>query len=243
MPTILIIGATSDIARASALAFGLEGWQVQLAARNEERLETIARDLSVRLGRPVSHYIYDALEPGGHRRLWDGLEAKPDAVLCAVGLLGDQDKARHDSELAVEIINSNFTSLVPLLSLAADDFEARKSGTIIGLSSVAGDRGRASNYVYGSAKAGLTAFLSGLRNRLADSGVLVITVKPGFVRTSMTEGLKLSPLLTAEPAQVAADIVAAVKKGREVIYSRWFWRFIMLIIKALPERIFKKTSL
>ena len=243
MPTILIIGATSDIARASAMAFGLDGWQVRLAARNKERLEIIARDLSVRLNRPVPCYLFDALEPDSHRRLWDGLPEKPDAVLCAVGLLGDQDKARHDSALAAEIINSNFTGLLPLLSLAADEFEARKSGIIIGLSSVAGDRGRASNYVYGSAKAGLTAFLSGLRNRLAASGVRVITVKPGFVRTSMTEGMALSPLLTAEPSQVASDIIAAVKKGRDVIYSRWFWRYIMVIIKAIPEFMFKKSNL
>jgi len=197
----------------------------------------------VRLNRDVPGYFFDALEPGSHRRLWDTLPEKPDAVLCVVGLLGDQDQARHDPDLATEIINSNFTGLVPLLSLAADDFEARKSGLIIGLSSVAGDRGRASNYIYGSAKAGLTAFLSGLRNRLAPSGVRVITVKPGFVKTAMTEGMNLSPLLTADPSQVAADIVSAVKKGRDVIYSRWFWRFIMIVIKALPEFIFKKSNL
>ncbi len=121
--------------------------------------------------------------------------------------------------------------------------EARKAGLIIGLSSVAGDRGRASNYVYGSAKAGLSAFLSGLRHRLAASGVRVMTVKPGFVRTAMTEGLNLPPLLTAEPDQVAADILSAVKKRRDTIYSRWYWRFIMSAIRLLPESIFKRTRL
>ncbi|MFK7924061.1 MAG: SDR family NAD(P)-dependent oxidoreductase, partial [Bacteroidia bacterium] len=118
----------------------------------------------------------------------------------------------------------------------------RGSGKIIGISSVAGDRGRASNYLYGSAKAGLTAYLSGLRNRLASKGVHVMTVKPGFVRTAMTENMDLPPVITGEPSKVAKDIIRSVRRGRNVIYTLWMWRYIMLIIRTIPERIFKKLS-
>ena len=243
MPTILILGATSDIARASAAAFAREGWEIWLAGRNMDRLNSAAQDLAVRFRLQVPCFRYDVLETGAHNTLWHLLPAVPDAILCAVGILGDQESAQHDPGLADLIMQTNFTGLLPILSLAADSFAERGSGAIIGLSSVAGDRGRASNYVYGSAKAGLTAYLSGLRNRLAGKGVNVLTVKPGFVKTAMTDGMNLPPALTAEPRQVGDDIVVAVKKGKNIIYSRWFWRYIMTIIKLIPESIFKKLKL
>lgn len=243
MPTLLVLGATSDIARATALLFAMHGWTLRLAGRDQAALERIAQDITVRTGQAATCCRFDALEPRSGEQLWASLQEKPDAELCAVGLLGDEQAARHDGGRAYEILTANFTGLVPVLSQAADSFEAAGHGCIIGISSVAGDRGRASNYLYGSAKAGLTAFLSGLRNRLARAHVHVLTVKPGFVATRMTEGMRLPPALTATPEEVANAIWKGVQKKRNVIYVRPIWRVIMLVIRNIPERIFMRMKL
>jgi Short-chain dehydrogenases of various substrate specificities len=240
---MIILGASSDIARATALAFAKQGWNLHLAGRNMEALQKIATDLSVRTGRTVNCSAFDALDTASHATFWESVSGNAEGLLCAVGLLGEQCEAEHDPERAQAILRTNFTGLVPIFSMAANTFEQRGKGLIIGLGSVAGDRGRASNYVYGSAKAGLEAFLSGLRNRLFTKGVHVMTVKPGFVRTRMTEGLNLPKMLTATPEQVAADIVAGAGKKRGVVYSRWFWRWIMCIITHLPECVFIRLKL
>jgi len=164
-------------------------------------------------------------------------------VICAVGAMGDQAQSQRDPAAAAQVLRANFEGPALILGLLAERFEAAGRGVIVGISSVAGDRGRASNYVYGAAKAGFTAFLSGLRNRLARGPVRVITVKPGFVATRMTEGLPLNPRLTAQPAEVAEAIRAADLRGRDVIYVRRIWRLVMAIIRALPEFLFKKTRL
>jgi short-subunit dehydrogenase len=165
-------------------------------------------------------------------------------VVCVVGELGDQARAQVDLGHATLVLRTNFEGPALLLGLFAERFAARGSGTLVGVSSVAGDRGRASNYVYGSAKAGFTAFLSGLRNRLAPAGVKVVTTKPGFVRTRMTAGMKLPPVLTAEPDEVARAIIAAADaKGRDVVYVRGIWWMVMTIICGIPERIFKRLRL
>ena len=164
-------------------------------------------------------------------------------VVCAFGYLGDNEEAKSDFIEARKIMETNYIGCVSILNIIANDFEKRKRGFIIGISSVAGDRGRQSNYYYGSAKAGFTAYLSGLRNRLHRSGINVLTVKPGFVRTQMTEGMELPPLLTAHPEKTARDIYKSWKKGKMTLYTKWFWRHIMLIIKYIPETIFKRMSL
>jgi short-subunit dehydrogenase len=164
-------------------------------------------------------------------------------VICVFGYLGDADKARSDFAEAQLIMDTNYTGAVSILDIAAADFETRGAGAIIGISSVAGDRGRGSNYHYGSAKAGFTAYLSGLRNRLASKGVHVLTVKPGFVHTRMTEELDLPGAVTATPDQVARAVVNAAEKKRNVIYTLWMWQFIMLIIRHIPEPLFKKLKL
>ncbi|HBT97380.1 MAG TPA: short-chain dehydrogenase [Desulfobulbaceae bacterium] len=243
MATMLILGAASDIARATALAFANDGWDLILAGRQPEILDKIATDIALRSGRRVKTAHFDALRSEEHAVFWQGAEEEVSALFCAVGLLGDQEKAQADMDQATAILQTNFTGLLPILSLAANTFEKRGRGLIIAISSVAGDRGRASNYFYGSAKAGLTAFLSGLRNRLAKKGVDVITVKPGFVATAMTADMALPIKLTATPKQVATDIVKAARKKHDVIYSRWFWRYIMLIVDHIPEKIFKKLKL
>jgi len=140
-------------------------------------------------------------------------------------------------------MDTNYTGVVSLFNIIANDFEKRKSGFIVGISSVAGDRGRKSNYIYGSAKAAFTAYLSGLRNRLYDAQVHVLTVKPGFVSTKMTEGMDLPEKLTAQPEEVAEDIYKAQQKGKNVLYTKWIWRWMMLIIRSIPEFQFKKMSI
>lgn len=242
MGTMLILGATSDMAQSAAKKFSEAGWELQLAGRDSAAIKRIAHDLAVRSGREPACLNFEAGKTDA-RSFWESLPAEPDAIFCAIGLLGDQEKSRHDETLAKEIINANFSGLVPVLSVAADAFEQRGKGVIIGISSVAGDRGRASNYVYGSAKAGFTAFLSGLRNRLAGRGVHVVTVKPGFVATKMTEGMNLPRILTASPDEVADDILKAVKRGADVVYVKSVWKTIMWIIRLMPESVFKKRQL
>lgn len=242
MPYMLILGATSEIARACALRFAQEGWDLCLAGRRLDALQAMAQELYDKTGRVMDCAEFDALNTCAHAKLWTSLAGRTNAVLCAVGLLGDQLEAQHDEGAADRILRTNFTGLVPLLSMAADTFEKRQRGLIIGISSVAGDRGRSSNYLYGSAKAGFTAFLSGLRARLAPSGVHVLTVKPGLIASPMLEGRDLPKYLIASPTTVARDIADAVRKGRYTLYTPWYWRAIMLAVKHLPERLFIKLK-
>jgi decaprenylphospho-beta-D-erythro-pentofuranosid-2-ulose 2-reductase len=241
--TVLILGASSDIGMALARAYAQAGYALVLAARNHPRLETDAEDLRLRHRGTVRVVEFDALDTANHGRFLDELGELPQVVVCVVGLLGDQAVAETDTQAADLIMRSNYNGPALVLNEAASRMQVRGSGQVIGVSSVGGDRGRASNYVYGSAKAGFTAFLSGLRNRLASTGVRVMTVKPGFVNTRMTAGMKLSKRLTAEPAEVATAVLRAQKAGRDVIYVRPIWRLIMLVIRSLPEPVFKRTKL
>lgn len=243
MKHILILGATSDIAKATAHAYARQGYGLQLAARNREKLEVIAKDLRVRHQLPVDCFYFDALDYSSHEAFWKELPQRPDTTLCAFGYLGNQEKGEQEWEEARQIIEANFTGAVSILNIVARAYEAQEGGTIIGISSVAGERGRASNYLYGSAKAAFTAYLSGLRNRLSKKGVHVLTVKPGFVRTKMTEGLELPGPLTAEPEQVARAIYKAARAKKDVIYTLAVWQLIMQNIRLIPESVFKKMNL
>jgi short-subunit dehydrogenase len=243
MKNVLILGATSDIAQAIARKYAAEGWSITLAARQEEMLGSVASDLKVRSEVNAMTALFDAVDFDSHAAFYNSLPVKPDAVIAVFGYMGDQTEARNNFEEARKTIDVNYTGMVSILSIVADDFEARGSGDIIGISSVAGDRGRQSNYIYGSAKAGLTAYLSGLRNRLAKKGVHVMTVKPGFCRTKMTEHLNLPGPLTAEPEQGADAVYRGVEKRRNVVYTLWMWRWIMLIVRHIPECIFKKMGM
>lgn len=239
---VLILGATSDIAAAMAQEYGARGDHLMLAGRRLEALEEQAADLRVRHQVDVDIAIFDALDMNPHADWFAALPATPDLVVCAFGYLGDQVQAESDFNEARRILDTNFTGAVSILEQVAGAMQKQGHGTIIGISSVAGDRGRQSNYFYGAAKAGFTAYLSGLRNRLAPKGVHVLTVKPGFVRTAMTAHIELPPLVTAEPEQVAKASVRAADRGRNVIYSLWMWRWIMFIVRSIPESIFKKLS-
>ncbi|MBF0203414.1 MAG: SDR family oxidoreductase [Desulfamplus sp.] len=243
MSYVLIIGAKSDIAKATAREYAKHGYDLYLAARNVSELEEFVNDITVRTQRTVKPVELDILNYESHQSFYDQLGEKPLGVISAIGYLGDQDKAQSDFSEAKLIMDSNYTGVVSLFNIIADDFEKRRSGFIVGISSVAGDRGRKSNYIYGSAKAALTAYLSGLRNRLYDSRVHVMTVKPGFVATKMTEGMELPKKLTAQPEEVAEDIYKAQQKNKNVLYTKWMWHWVMLIIKAIPEWKFKGISI
>jgi len=240
---VLILGATSDIALAVAKAYAEKKHTIILAGRATEKLEILKSDITIRYSATVYTARFDAADTHDkHQQFYNTLPVRPDIVVCAFGYLGDQAIAQNQWSETEKIIIANYTGAVSILNITANDFEQRKAGIIIGISSVAGDRGRQSNYLYGSAKAGFTAYLSGLRNRLFRSGVHVLTVKPGFVNTRMTEGLPLPKILTAQPEQVAAKIVRNASRAN-TLYVYSIWRWIMLIIKFIPEPIFKKLKL
>jgi short-subunit dehydrogenase len=243
MSYVLIIGAKSDIAKATAREYAKNGYDLYLAARNSSELEEFANYVTVRTQRTVKLVELDILDYKAHQSFYDKLDEKPLGVISAVGYLGEQEKAQSDFNEAQQIMDTNYAGVVSLFNIIADDFEKKQSGFMIGISSVAGDRGRKSNYIYGSAKAALTAYLSGLRNRLYDAQVNVLTVKPGFVATKMTEGMDLPEKLTAQPEEVAEDIYKAQQKGKNVLYTKWIWRWVMLIIRNIPEFQFKKMSI
>ena len=243
MKNVLILGATSDMALAIARKYAEEHWCVTLAGRDKEALEAIAGDLKIRSESSTRTALFDAVEFDNHAGFYEKLEEKPDVVIACFGYMGDQEKIQSDFQEVRKTIDANFTGMVSILNIVANDFETRGRGSIAAISSVAGDRGRQSNYVYGSAKAGLTAYLSGLRNRLAIKGVHVMTIKPGFVRTKMTENMELPSSLTATPEQVAEAVFNGIAKKRNVVYVLWMWQFIMLVIQHIPEPIFKKMKL
>lgn len=240
---VLILGARSDMALAVARRFAALGHAIQLAARAPERLESERADIALRGNVPVSLHAFDVLDTAGFEAFLDGLPELPLIVVSAVGTMNEQHVNEGDIAAATLDIRSNFEGPALILGLVANRFAARGRGVIVGISSVAGDRGRATNYVYGAAKAGFTAWLSGLRNRLAAEGVHVVTVKPGFVATRMTEGMDLPARLTAQPDEVARAIVTAVRRRRNVIYVRPVWRLIMAVIRAIPEPVFKRLKL
>lgn len=240
---VIILGATSDIGRAIARTFAAHGHPLMLAARTPGRLGPDAEDLRLRYGVPVSIHAFDVLDTAGHEAFVDGLPTLPAITVCVVGLLGSQSEGERDAAHAVAIMRSNYEGPASILGVFANRFEARGSGTLIGIASVAGDRGRATNYIYGSAKAGFAAFLSGLRNRLAAKGVHVVTVKPGFVDTRMIEGMETPKALTAQPEEVGEAVYRAWKAERDVIYVRPVWRLVMAVIRAIPERVFKRLRI
>lgn len=245
MRKILIIGANSAIAEAAARRWARRGERLYLLARGAERLEALAADLGLRGGQIAGYAVLDANHFEDHAPALDkaaqalgGL----DAVLIAYGSLGDQKAGEASVEETLAQLRTNFLSVVGLCTLLANRFEAQGSGCLAVISSVAGERGRQSNYIYGTAKAGLSAFLQGLRNRLYHRGVQVLTVKPGFVDTPMTADLPKGPLFASADA-VAGGIVAAMDKGKDVVYLPFFWAPIMALIRALPESVFKKLRL
>ncbi|MBW1892128.1 MAG: SDR family oxidoreductase [Deltaproteobacteria bacterium] len=241
---LLVLGANSDVAHAVSKKFAKEEKvNLYLASRNMEVLEKKAQDLQTRFGVNAKVLFFDAEDGQSRKDFYESLDPRPDGVILAFGYLGDQEKAQDSFEEAEKIINTNFTHAVAILEVIAKDFEKRGHGFIVGISSVAGERGRKSNYFYGAAKGALSIYLSGLRNRLSGRGINVITILPGFIDTKMTEGMDLPGALTASPDEVAEDIYVAFKKNKSIVYTKWFWKWVMAIIKSIPEPIFKRMSL
>ncbi|WP_394181656.1 SDR family oxidoreductase [Yoonia maritima] len=240
---VVILGGGSDIGLAIAHRFAQAGNPIILAARNVERLESNRSDIALRHNVDVTLTEFDVLQTGAMAAFADSIDPAPSVVISVIGAMGEQSDNEKDPDAAAVVMRSNYEGPALMLGIFAERMADAGQGVLVGVSSVAGDRGRATNYVYGSAKAGFTAFLSGLRNRLAKQGVHVVTVKPGFVATRMTEGMDLPKALTAAPEEVAEKTFQAVERQRDVIYVRPVWWLIMRIIRAIPERIFKKMSL
>lgn len=245
MLKILALGATSALVQETLKPFAGEGASFFLVARQSEKLEIIRADLMVRGAKMAETLTLDLNDIDSHPRLLEAALAslgRLDVVLMGHGVLGDQAQDQASVEQTLAILQTNFTGQVALLTLIANHMEKERRGMIAVIGSVAGDRGRASNYIYGSAMAGKAAFLSGLRNRLHKSGVKVLTIKPGFINTPMTAHLSKKTLPTE--ADVAGQaIYKAMKAGRDVAYIPGFWEYIMWIIKHMPEAIFKRLSL
>ncbi len=239
---LLVLGGSSDIARSTAREFAERGFDLVLAGRNTRELKKDCDDFTVRYGIRAEVRELDILNTDPDDFFSDE-ESVPAYTLFAIGELGSQETDQQNSDRIRQILDVNFSASVPFLEKIAGIYENRKQGSLMVIGSVAGDRGRSSNYLYGSAKAGLEAWASGARNRLAKSGAHVLTIKPGFVKTSMTENLELPGALTVSPERVAKSVFRACMKKKNVVYIPWFWWGIMGIIKNIPERVFKKLSL
>jgi decaprenylphospho-beta-D-erythro-pentofuranosid-2-ulose 2-reductase len=242
---VLIIGATSAIAGETAKAYARDGARLFLTGRNAARLASVRDDLLVRGAAQVETAELDIARIPDHREVIDSAVAilgGLDVALIAHGTLPNQALCQERVSDTLEAIQVNFTATIALLTLLANYFEAQRSGCIAVITSVAGDRGRQSNYVYGAAKGGTDRFLQGLRNRLFRSGVAVVTIKPGFVDTPMTAGMKKGLLFTSA-SRAGLSIYRAIEGRRNVVYIPWFWRPIMTLVKWLPESIFKRLHL
>ncbi len=246
MKNILVIGATSAIAQATARLWATQGHRLYLVGRDEARLQTIAGDLKIRGAATVALTTLDVNDFDRHGAVLDAATAALgglDIVLIAHGTLGDQSASEADFSVALQEFNTNAISVISLLTHLANRFEIQRQGTIAVISSVAGDRGRQSNYVYGTAKGAVTVFLQGMRNRLHRSGVQVLTIKPGFVDTPMTADIDKKGPLWARPEAIAQAILRGIEQRRDVIYAPWFWRWILAVIRLIPERLFKRLRL
>ncbi len=241
-PPVLIVGATSDISLALARRLAGDGHPLYLAARRIDAIEADARDIAIRSGQPVTPIVLDVTQTGGLQAALAALDPAPHVIVSMVGFMGDQAQSEADPEAAKVVIDTNLTGPAALMEAGAVLLAGIDAPTaLVGVSSVAGDRGRARNYYYGAAKAGFTALLSGLRQRLAGTKVAVITVKPGFVATRMTEGMALPKPLVESAEACAARIAKAISARRMVVYP-WKWRILMSVIRAVPEPVFRKMK-
>lgn len=245
--SVVVLGALSGMGRYIADRFAQRGYEVGLAGRDTEELALLAADLHTRYEVPCYVLPFDATAFSEHPMFLQACKTVfnelPDGVIACFGVMANQEQAQQEFAVVQNMVETNFLGCVSILESFAAAFQQRGSGFIAALSSVAGDRGRKANYIYGATKAALSIYLQGLRNRLSASGVQVTTIKPGFVDTSMTFGMNLPKLLTLSPQTAASIIVNAIIKGKDVVYVPFFWRYIMWIINSIPECYFKKMNL
>jgi short-subunit dehydrogenase len=242
---IAILGAASAIAEAAARLWAVDGARFALVGRNSDRLQAIAADLKARGAAQAEAVVADCAAADAEAVLERiaGVLGGLDVVLAAYGVLGDQARLDRDADAAQVVMQTNFISATGWCLAAANRFERQRSGSLVVIGSVAGDRGRASNYVYGASKAGLGVLVEGLAHRLAKSGARAVLIKPGFVDTPMTAAVIEKGPLWASPEAVAKVIVAAADRGGPVVYAPWFWRGIMFVVRNVPSAIFHKTNL
>lgn len=245
--SVAILGATSTVARVIARRCAADGFDLVLAALETDELDQIAADIRVRHDVEVVTLPFDAAAFDSHPAFFEqcrgALGGLPGGVIVAFGYMTDQKRTETDWDATKRTIDINFTGVVSILNLFAAAFEERRSGFIAAISSAAGDRGRQSNYTYGMAKGALTRYLEGLRNRLYPAHVQVTTVKPGFMDTKMTYGMNLPKPLVASPEQAADAIWTAIKQRKDTVYVLWFWRYIMLAVRHVPETVFKRLKM
>lgn len=240
---VLIFGASSDVAKELARQYAQQNNEVTLLGTGVDRLEPFKSDLKVRNNSDINLVEFDILQHKAADEHINLLIAQSEISIMLIGYLGDQDKADENDDELARIINLNYTKVVEVINLIQRIYVNKKAGVIAGVSSVAGDRGKQSNFAYGSAKAGLSIYLDGLRNRLYSKGVHVVTIKPGFMATRMTKDMDLPKKLTASPDQAAKTIISAISNRKNKVYVNWMWKYIMIIIKAIPEPIFKKMKM
>ncbi len=242
---ILIIGATSAIACATARLYAACHHQFFLVGRNEEKIKLTKQDLLIRGAKKVESYCCDLTKMENHEKILHHAELSLgtlDIVIIAHGVLPDQQQCEKNIDFMVQSFEVNQISTLCLLTLISERLKTQGHGTVAVLSSVAGERGRKINYVYGAAKSAVSIFLQGLRNRFHGTGIHFLTIHPGFICTPMTENFKKGRLWK-QPDEIAPDIVKAIAKKKDLLYTPWFWRYIMLIIKMIPEKFFKKMSI
>ncbi|MGB8346030.1 MAG: SDR family oxidoreductase [Ktedonobacteraceae bacterium] len=242
---LLIIGATSAIAQEAAKCFAADGAELFLVGRSAQKLQAVANDLTVRGAKRVETFVIDLDDFERHAAMLDAAIAAfdgIDAALLAYGTLGDQRKCELSVAETMREFTTNCSSVIALLTLLANYFEGQRRGCIAAITSVAGDRGRRSNYVYGAAKGAVSLFLQGLRGRLSSAGVSVLTIKPGLVDTPMTAGIKKGPIFASARA-VGQGVYQAMQARKEVVYVPRYWRLIMLVVRSIPERAFKRVRL
>ena len=240
---ILIIGGNSDIGFEIAKEFYKNNNNnLYLTTQPNKKITKDINQLKNNKNR-LKLIKFDLLEFNDHKKFYNALDPKPDLVICSAGMFLNSEQILSNFELKEKMINTNFTGYASILDIIIDDFKRKNNGCIIGISSVAGDRGRASNYMYGSTKSAFSSYLSGLRNSLKKFNINIITIKPGFVRTKMTSNIKMNKYLTATPEKVAKDVHKAWKRKKDIVYTPWYWKYIIIIIKIIPEKIFKKMNL
>lgn len=240
----LILGSSSEIGIALAYQFAARGYHIILASRNiDDNQLKLQNDIAIRNNVTVQTVKFNGTAYAQHPLFWESLTQIPDIVIAVFGYLGNQTVAMQNFDEAYTIMSSNYIGQVSLINSFLPYVRGKKEACIIGISSVAGDRGRKSNFMYGSSKAAFTAYLSGLRNDLYNDNIHVITILPGFVKTKMLGGLSTPKFLTASPTHVALKVFKAYKKKKNIVYIYSIWRLIMLIIKNIPEVIFKKMNL
>ncbi|EMY68209.1 SDR family NAD(P)-dependent oxidoreductase [Leptospira vanthielii] len=237
----LVVGATSDIGMHIVESLTKRGFSLSLTGRNKQKLDEIKEKLNFRFPTTsIDTFVLDITNFSSHTLFYDSLTTKPSIVFFVPGYYEDQTKAREDQTELLKTINTNFSGVASLINIISLDMEKKGNGTIVAISSVAGDRGRQLNYIYGSAKAGLTTYLSGLRSLLFSKGVHICTIQLGPVYTKMSEGHNLLPWLTLQPEVAGELIVKAGISKKDLVYIRWPWRWIMMLIRMIPEWIFKR---